>query len=173
MASVRAKLIPALLFISFFIFSCETPTHKIDLGDNAKEHAQTKNSSVTVSRTPIGNTGYSIELPSSHMIQAQPGADFQLFYFTPHDTVLHRGEAGMYIGAHPDVNPPKGDVSSKEMTGILLGKQVTWIEYEMEEYTQRETFVDMGNDQYIHVWCYANNLPELENLFKMVNTITY
>jgi hypothetical protein len=114
---------------------------------------------------------YVIKLPEGYKIDPQPGADNKVFYFTPIDTTVKRGEAGIYFGARPDDSSPSTGFSKKEFPGIFLGQSVTWIEYTTDSYTQRETFIEIGPEKKIHCWCYSNNTADLEVLFEMIKTI--
>jgi hypothetical protein len=128
---------------------------------------------VKTTRTAIGATGYFIDLPETFKIEPEPqnGEGFQVFYFTPYDTVKDRGEAGIYIGKHPDEQPPSRQYTKKEFSSAWLGQMVKWNEYTTDAYTQRETFVDLGDSTKIHCWCYSDKSEDLEKLFNMINTI--
>jgi hypothetical protein len=124
---------------------------------------------------PIGNTGLFIDLPVTHRIEQQkvhPEDNFSVYYFTPIDTSVYHGEAGMYFGPKPEMRPPNTSYTTKTIAGTFLGVKTNWTEYTTQEYMQTETFIENGGDQKIHIWFYANNPEEMARLLKMVRTIT-
>ena len=154
----------------FLLISCaDEPVQNTNVVAPSASHPS---ANVTTSRTAIGNSGYFIDLPSTHKIDSQPGIDFKVYYFTPFDTTLNRGEAGIYFGTHPDEAPPSREYTKKEFSQVWLGQTVKWNEYTTNAYTQRETFVNMADSSMIHCWCYSDNNSDLEKLFLMVNTIS-
>lgn len=173
-ATAGAKLIAAALLISF-LAACGEPgeVKNTDPASTTNHQPATVNRpNVTITHTTIGSSGYSIDLPSSHKIETHQNTDFSMvYYFTPSDTLLNPGEAGMYFGPTPDVKPPAIDYTQTVLDTVFLGKKQKWVEYTTEKYVQRETFIDQGNDQYIHAWCYSNNAEELDRLFRMMLTI--
>lgn len=164
-----SRIIFANLFFAFscFAFSCATPVKN----QEEKTPEQKAIPAVESKRVPIDSSGFSIELPSSMKITNQKGGDFMVYYFTPIDTSSSKGEGGIYLGPKPDEHPPTTEYTKTEMLGVFLGQSVQWTVYTTSKYTQREVFVDAGNGQKIHAWCYADNSVELENLFRMMNSI--
>lgn len=114
---------------------------------------------------------YTIKLPDGYKVDPQPGADNNVYYFTPIDTTVKLGEAGIYFGTRPDDSAPSTGYTKNEMPGIFLGQSVTWVEYTTDAYTQRETFLQTGPEMRIHCWCYSDNPKDLEMLFEMVKSI--
>jgi hypothetical protein len=165
----------ALLFLAIAAFSCNntpTPPAADTLATSSTGKSEIGNQPIdnpTYTRTTIGSSGFTINLPSSHQIETHQGAGFTMvYYITPFDTLLHPGEAGMYFGPTPDVKPPSIDYQQEVLDTVFLGKPQKWVEYTTAKYVQRETFIDEGNGQYIHVWCYSNDAKELDRLFRMM-----
>ena len=164
------------IIICLFLSSCgapQTETKKDSAG--AITNQNPKNNSAPQIKTvitPIGSSGFSVELPVSHHIETHQNKDFTIvYYITPSDTVANPGEAGMYFGQSPNVKPPSAEYTAAEIDTVFLGKKQKWIEYKTALYTQRETFIDENNGQYIHFWCYSNQPEELDRLFKMMLSI--
>jgi hypothetical protein len=126
---------------------------------------------VPAKRVPIDSSGFTIELPATMKITNQKGGDFMVYYFTPIDTSVLKGEAGIYFGPKPDMHPPTTEYSQTEIMAPFLGQTEKWTQYVTQKYTQREVFIP-NEDQKIHVWCYADNSEEMESLFKMVQSIS-
>lgn len=165
------------ILVFLFLFSCNAPQTETKNDSVPANNSNTTNHNsvppVKTVKTPIGSSGFSVELPASHKIETQQNAGFTIVYFiTPTDTVAHPGEAGMYFGPTPDVKPPKAEYTIQEIDTVFLGKKQKWIEYTTALYVQRETFIDENNGQYIHFWCYSNSKDELDNLFRMMLSIT-
>jgi hypothetical protein len=145
--------------------SCSTPP------SNSQEKTSIQTPAVSAKRVPIDTSGFSIELPSSMKIGSQQGPDFMVYYFTPIDTSIQKGEAGIYFGPKPDVHPPTTEYSQTEILAPFLGQTEKWTQYVTSKYTQREVFIENGEGQKIHAWCYSDNPAELENLFTMMKSI--
>jgi hypothetical protein len=167
---MRRLLIPVLFL---FLVSCGDPAGST-VSDTASHEtgtnpAKRKPQNVSITRTQVGSSGFFIDLPSSHRIETHQNAGFTVvYYITPFDTAINSGEAGMYFGPNPDVKPPSIDYTENMIDTVFLGKRQKWVEYVTAKYTQRETFIDQGNDQYIHCWCYSNDIDELNRLFMMM-----
>lgn len=173
---LRFKIPGATLAISIFtciLFSCNAPQNENP--ETVQQHTSTAQSTTKIPtvKTAIGSSGFSVELPVTHHIETQQNEGFTIvYYITPSDTVAHPGEAGMYFGPTPNVKPPSADYTLQEIDTVFLGKKQKWIEYTTALYTQRETFIDENNGQYIHFWCYSNSPAELDNLFRMMLSIS-
>ncbi|HET6991992.1 MAG TPA: hypothetical protein VFJ43_11740, partial [Bacteroidia bacterium] len=70
------------------------------------------------------------------------------------------------------MHPPTTEYSQTEILAPFLGQTEKWTQYVTTKYTQREVFIENGEGQKIHTWCYADNSAELENLFRMVQSIS-
>lgn len=171
---IRAMQFLPFVFLLFFFSSCGEPgSAKQDTANGQSIVPQQKKETVSISRSSIGTSGYSIGLPSTHHIQTQQNRNFEMVYYvTPLDTNLHPGEAGMYFGKSPDVQPPSSEYTIREFDTLFLGEKRKWVEYKTEKYIQRETFMPVGDDQYAHFWCYSNDPAELERLFGMMLTLS-
>jgi hypothetical protein len=167
------KIFLPALAIAGLLFSCGGEEKKP--AANVAANAASVNH--TAGRVPVGSSGLSVNLPPTHRIQEQQGTDFLVYYFAPVDSISNQGEGGIYLGLNPDVSPPSIEYTVRQFNDSLFGKDslngkaVTWTEYTTAKYTQRETFIDDGTTRKIHVWCYANNQPELEQLFHLVKSI--
>jgi hypothetical protein len=166
LSAIGAKVVAALLFISSCSSGSERP--QTDSIQNIKSVPKEK---VPSERVPVGASGFTIELPVTHTIRTEEKDSSSVFYILPLDSTKFSGEAGIYTGPKPQVNPPRGDYTAQELKTNFLGMERPWIEYTMANFIQRETFIDDGNGRFIHIWCYADNLTELEELFTMINTI--
>jgi hypothetical protein len=181
------NFLPVVSFVAAagIFFSC----HPVTNGEEKKTDsiALQPEPPVPTHHVRIDSSEFFIDLPETHKINkdlkydttfsAENPANYRIdttlvYYIVPIDSLKNRGEAGMYFGNHPDVEPPRIDYDAKEIKTVFLGHERTWIEYTTEKYVQRETFIDRGNGNFLHVWCYADNLPEVERLFTMVNSIT-
>ncbi len=170
------------IFILSFLFSCNESQKKVVVDSTASTQKTTVDTlfdysllstdTVPTKHLKIGNTGLSIDLPITHKIDEQPGNGFMVYYFTPVDTTVYHGEGGIYLGPKPDEHPPTTNYSKKIIPGTLLGVKTNWIEYTTADYTQTETFIDIGDGQKIHVWYYATNLTEMAKLLKMIRTLS-
>lgn len=173
-ATRSATAILAAFVLSFTVISCEENKQPPSENQQSKINNQQSPPDVVIptTHTAIGSSGYSLEMMNTLHIETQQNQGFSVvYYFTPFDTTVTRGEAGVYFGPHPDINPPKIEYTERVIDTTFLGKKQKWVEYTTAKYTQRETFIDIGNDQFIHCWCYSDNLRELDRLFKMVLTI--
>jgi hypothetical protein len=166
---VRFSIVSVVAALS--LWSCGN--NPITPASNAQEKtaSNTSNPFEYSGKDTVFHANYTIKLPEGYKIDPQPGADNSVYYFTPIDTAVKRGEAGIYFGARPDDSAPSTEYSKSESPGVFLGQSVTWIEYTTDAYTQRETFLEAGPEQKIHCWCYADNPKDLELLFAMIKTI--
>ena len=121
--------------------------------------------------TPIGSSGFTIDLMEGYAIDSQIDSLFTVYYFKPTDSLAPEDEAGIYFGTHPDTSAPTIDYSKKLIDGNFMGNSVKWVEYTTGTYTQREVFVDRGPNDKIHCWCYSHDPVSLEELFWMIRTI--
>ncbi|HLG02497.1 MAG TPA: hypothetical protein VI731_02810 [Bacteroidia bacterium] len=169
-AAIGANVVTASLLLTFL--SCNEQAVENDKGITSTQSISTIQDSTGSYKTPIGATGFTINLPLNYRIQSHQNKDSSfVYYFRPADTTLTNMEGGMYLGKKPDILPPPGEHTVKEFRVWLLGEERTWIEYTTPNYTQRETFIDAGDDNYIHVWCYAENIADLEKLFPVILSI--
>ncbi len=166
LASIGAKVVAA----SLLFFSCSSGPEQPQ-ADSLQHPKTVTKEKVPSRRVPVGASGFTIDLPSTHTIRTEEKDSSSVFYILPLDSSEFSGEAGMYVGPKPQVNPPAGDYTAQELKTNFLGSERPWIEYTMANFIQRETFIDDGNGKFIHVWCYADNLTELEELFMMINSI--
>lgn len=155
---------------SLLFFSCSSGPEQSQTDSLQVMQTVTKEK-IPSQRVPVGASGITIDLPATHTIRAEEKDSSSVFYILPLDSSKFSGEAGIYIGPKPQVNPPGGEYTAQELKTHFLGSERPWIEYTMANFIQRETFIDDGNGKFIHVWCYADNLAELEDLFTMINTI--
>lgn len=172
---IGAGKITASLLILFFIscnFSC-SEKEKNNSSTDSVPVATHDPRPVSGTKTAVSNTGYVITLPEGFNFTsdtADPG-EF-VYYFTPKDTISIHGQAGIYIGKYPNRKPPSRQYTQNNFSGKLLGQKVNWVEYITDEYTQRETFIDLDSVKHIHVFCHSDRLPDLEQLFDIVNTLS-
>lgn len=164
------SLIPSLALVVSLI-SCGNNQSAPTNYTQEKTESNTTKAVDYIGKDTVFHASYTIKLPEGYKIDPQPGADNNVYYFTPIDTTVKRGEAGIYFGARPDDSAPSTEYSKSETQGVFLGQTVTWIEYTTDAYTQRETFLETGPDQKIHCWCYSDNSQDLELLFAMIKTI--
>jgi hypothetical protein len=165
------KIISTSFAILISLWACNSATPTQTSQTKEKTESSTLRTVEYAGKDTAFHANYTIKLPLGYKIDPQPGADNNVYYFTPIDTTVKRGEAGIYFGARPDDSSPSTEYSKSETQGVFLGQSVTWIEYTTNTYTQRETFLETGPDQKIHCWCYADNPQDLDLLFAMIKTI--
>jgi predicted small lipoprotein YifL len=165
------RSILASLVLAFSIAACGNKPIAPTSSTQEKTESNTTKSVEYSGKDTVFHANYTIKLPEGYKIDPQPGADNNVYYFTPIDTTIKRGEAGIYFGARPDDSAPSTEFTKNEMPGIFLGQSVTWVEYTTDAYTQRETFLQTGPEMRIHCWCYSDNPKDLEMLFEMVKSI--
>lgn len=166
---VKFVLTSIIFLISFY--ACNTAPSSHTSQTKEKTESNTTQPVEYAGKDTVFHSNYTIKLPEGYKIDPQPGADNSVYYFTPKDTTVKRGEAGIYFGARPDDSAPSTEYTKNEMPGIFLGQAVTWVEYTTDAYTQRETFLQTGTEMRIHCWCYSDNPKDLEMLFEMVKSI--
>lgn len=165
------KIISTSFAILIALWACNSATPTQTSQTKEKTESSTVRTVEYAGKDTAFHANYTIKLPVGYKIDPQPGADNNVYYFTPIDTTVKRGEAGIYFGARPDDSAPSTGYTKNEMPGIFLGQSVTWVEYTTDAYTQRETFLQTGPEMRIHCWCYSDNPKDLEMLFEMVKSI--
>lgn len=169
------RIMKHLIVSSFVVLMCScagNPPEKPLLDKNMQQVIQVPNTAKT-NHTSIGSSGFSIELPEDFKIDSTIGERSSVYYFQPKDTNAIHGEAGIYIGKHPQDADPTKDNYKREFSSVFMGQMVKWTEYKMNPDTQRETFVALNDSIKIHCWCYSDREDDLEKLFGMINTINH
>ncbi len=149
-----------------FLFSCD-------------EEVKPKNEPAAIvipfgnaTKTNLGTTGYTIDLPSTHQIAERKDSNFVVYYITSTDTTYNKGEAGIYFGPTPDERGPENIVSKEESAGMALGKISKTVKYTTTRYTWIETVINESDSTKIQTWHFAYNKMELDKLLEMINSIT-
>lgn len=77
---------------------------------------------------PLGRSGYTLALPADYALKPTDGADFQVYYFAPADTLAaSHFSGGLYFGTQPQ-GPDSAAAGCQErrQPATLLGQPATW-----------------------------------------------
>lgn len=134
--------------------------------DESKDSAQNVQTTVEIPPPPFSVNlapGYDI-VPEMTMVGVN-------YYFQTNDPVHTNDAGGIYIGAFPDTSSPPTDYSKREYLDVFMGDSAVWREFITRTYTHREVFVNNGESEKIHSWCYAHDSASLEQLTAMIKSI--
>jgi hypothetical protein len=87
----------SFLLLLLFLFSCHSEQKKDDFADD--NYIETFGANT---RTPLGNSGFSIDLPSTHHIDEINGDGFVEFHIRSTDTTINKGEGIVRFNLNAD-----------------------------------------------------------------------
>lgn len=141
-----------------------------------------QNNSNPTSKLPLteqlmGESGYSISIPTDYSIKTTDGPDFIVYYFTPSDSTIN-GEfsGGIYLGNFPTPFEAANDSCKTEiLKGEILDSLQEWTVYNCQGDYSIQTIVENKKNedwnQNIHAFGSTKNKAGLQTILAIYSTL--
>ncbi|WP_293901792.1 hypothetical protein [Sphingobacterium sp. UBA5670] len=125
----------------------------------------------------LGESKYSIYLPTDYAIGETNGEDFSVYYFNPADTTNHTGfSGGLYFGNHPSQFPAKSkSCKTEHLKNEIFDQDVSWTIYNCNgDYSIQSIIYSKsgeGWNEMIHMFGNAKSTKDLDKLLFIFKTM--
>lgn len=126
---------------------------------------------------PLGESGYTLHVPTTYLVRENKGPDFSVYYFYPADTAAKASfSGGFYFGNHPSIFDKAGDSCTVEQVNSkILGEGAEWVVYKCGSNYSVQTIVESKGgeawNQVIHAFGNAETKDDMQKLLHIFGTL--